>query len=529
MFKNKKSPLGSPCLAAVAPRGMKISALFSAFRFPNFLVCLALLNLPAAWAADKQAKEEHAAIGVDESTQRSEHTMHPGAQWFPDAGLGLFLHWGLSTVKPLGDVSWPMIPGRALASKRVDDPAERARIIRDSDWNLTGKPPIITPNEYWAMAKDFNPQKYDPDKWIAAAKEAGFTYAVLITRHHEGFSFWPSDADDFNTKNYMGGRDLVKPFVDACHKYGLKAGLYYSPSSWHFNREYENFLYYGAVRKNPELPALDGDLKPRSPVAPDPAKLAAQEKAYVAMINGQVEELLTRYGKIDLLWFDGRPSFADQCISLDRIRQLQPGIVVNPRLHKTADYVTFEQQLSITTPVKGWAEFCATWAPSWTYVDKPFKSNGFILGNLVRSRSLGVNYLLGIGPDRNGELHPDAYLNMKVVAEWMNKNREAVYTVRPLAEGETASVPATASRNVRYLYRIPAYNEKFARGGPADSDRLPAADAALEFRGAKVKSATLLADSQPLDFKAEDGVTKIALPLSRQTKLVDVVKLELAE
>ena len=503
--------------------------------FPVRLGLLALTLMPLLLghrllATDANAKAEHEAIGVDESTQVSQHTKHPDAQWFPEAGLGLFLHWGISTVKPLKDVSWPMIPGRALAAKRITDPAERERIIRTGDWNLTGQPPAITPNQYWAMEKDFNPQHYDPDRWLAAAKEAGFTYAVLITRHHEGYSFWPSDADDFNTKNRLQGRDFIKPFVAACRKYGLKVGLYYSPGNWHFDREYENFLYYGAARKNPELPTLDADLKPR-PSAPDPVAFAAHQVACAAMIRGQVEELLTRYGKIDLLWFDGRGPMIDGkfSISLDRIRELQPGIVVNPRMHGTADFRTFEGSLDITTPVTGWAEFCSTWAPSWTYTDKPFKSNAFILGNLVRSRSLGVNYLLGIGPDRDGELHPAAYANMKIVAGWMKKHAEAVYQVRPLPRGESASVPATALKGVRYLYRIPAARDKYDRGGPADTDLLPRADVVLEFRGRKVNSATLLEDSQALDFKSEDGAVRVALPLSRQGSLVDVVKLELAE
>ena len=414
---------------------------------------LAILNLSSTWAADKQAKEEHDAIGVNESTQRAEHTLHPDAQWFPDAGFGLFLHWGLSTVQPLRDVSWPMIHGRVLSQKRIEDPKERERIIQTADWNLNGKPPEITPNQYWSVAKDFNPQKYDPEKWIAAAKQAGFTYAVLITRHHEGFSFWPSDADDFNTKNYLQGRDFVKPFVEACRKHGLKVGLYYSPPNWYFNREFENFLYGGAAKKNPEFPALDGDLKPRTQ-KPSPEAQAKQTAAYAKMVRLQVEELLTRYGKIDLLWFDGGvPNIkGDKVISMERIRELQPGIVVNPRLHGSGDFKTFENKLEITTPVTGWAEFCHTWAASWTYINQPFRSDAFILGNLVRSRSLGVNYLLGIGPDREGELHPDAYARMAGLAAWMQKNGEAIYSVRPLTKGESASVPASALKTVRYLY-----------------------------------------------------------------------------
>lgn len=489
---------------------------------------IAFIMIPIAWGADQQAKGEHDAIGVSESTQTSNHTLHPDAQWFPDAGFGLFLHQGLSTVKPLRDVSWPMIPGRILSKKRIEDPVERDRIIREGDWNLDGKT-NITPNEYWAMAKDFHPQKYDPDKWLVAAKAAGFTYAVLITRHHEGFSFWPSDADDFNTKTFMNGQDLVRPFVEACRKHGLKVGLYYSPPNWHFNRDYENFLYNGTSGKNPEFPALDADLKPRTG-KPDPAVLATQRKAYAQHIRDQVEELLTRYGTIDLLWFDGRGPEVDgkPAISMERIRALQPGIVVNPRLHGTGDFVTFENVLGNSKPITGWGEFCHTWAPSWTYYDKPYRSNAFILGELVRSRSLGVNYLLGTGPDRNGELHPAAYDNMAIVATWMPRHGEAIYHVRPLPIGETSSVPATANGSTRYLYRIGEFNPKAHWFGPYDSDLLPAKDLTFTYQGKAVMRATLLGDGKDLEVTRSGNVTSISLPTNRQNALVDVVKLELS-
>src|SRR5689334_5936676 len=126
-----------------------------------------ILAAPFTLAQPKEnaaAKAEHDMIGAAKEEARS-HTMHPDAQWYPDAGFGLFIHWGISSVKAM-NISWPMIPGRALAAKKIDDPAERERIIREGDWNLNGKPNSITPNEYWAMAKDFNPQNYDPDKWL---------------------------------------------------------------------------------------------------------------------------------------------------------------------------------------------------------------------------------------------------------------------------------------------------------------------------------------------------------------------------
>jgi alpha-L-fucosidase len=249
-------------------------------------------------------KAEHGDIGLGKETASS-HTQHPDAQWYPDAGLGLFIHWGIASVKAM-NISWPMIPGRALAVKRITDPAERERIIREGDYNLNGKPNSITPNEYWEMAKDFNPQKYDPDKWLKAAKAAGFEYVVLTTRHHEGFALWPSAYGNFDTKNYMGGKDLLKPYVEACRKNGLKVGFYYSPPNWHFEKDFKNFMYGGGAKKNPEFPELDADLKPRTS-KPSAEDLAKHQKAYDEMVRGQVTELLTRYGKIDLLWFDGKP------------------------------------------------------------------------------------------------------------------------------------------------------------------------------------------------------------------------------
>jgi alpha-L-fucosidase len=229
------------------------------------------------------------------------------------------------------NISWPMIPGRALAKERITDPAERERIIREQDWNLNGKKPEITPNQYWSMAKDFNPTKYDPDLWLKAAKEAGFTYAVLTTRHHEGFALWPSAYGNFDTKNFMGGRDLLKDYIAACRRNGLKVGFYYSPPDWNFDRDYMSFLYGGARKLNPEFPSLDADLKPRT-TEHSRDEIAKHQAEYAALVNGQVEELLTRYGKIDLLWFDGKPAAGNQkIISPERIRELQPGIVINPR------------------------------------------------------------------------------------------------------------------------------------------------------------------------------------------------------
>ncbi len=403
----------------------------------------------AAKSSDEEdVKAEHSAIGNESTLKRLTHTNDPGAQWYPDAGLGLFIHWGLASVKSM-NISWPMIPGRPLAATKVTDKAEQERIIREADYNLNGKPPQVTPNEYWAMAEKFNPQSYDPDKWLKAAKAAGFEYAVLTAKHHEGFALWPSEYGDFNTKNYMGGRDLVKEYVEACRRNGLKVGLYFSGPDWHFDRDYMSFLYHD--NQTPWMPSLGPDLKPRTSQH-TPEEIAEHQKKYAALVKGQIEELLTRYGQIDLIWFDGKPRVpnATNVISQERIRELQPHIVINPRLHGRGDYVTYERKLATDKPVSGWAEFCNTWTSGWSHQEIPFRANGFVLGQLAQSRALGVNYLLGVGPMKDGQFCDDIYKNMTVVAGWMEKHAPAVKgSAKPLPAGETASVPATAAGKTR--------------------------------------------------------------------------------
>lgn len=502
-----------------------------------FSVILAVLLCAAAASATRitDAKAQHAPVdALDQPVDRFvPHTDHPDAQWFPQAGFGLFIHWGLSSVfdekgHRVGDISWAMIAG-AWKNKTFNDPKDRERIIREQDWNFDGKPPVITPNDYWKAIEDFDPQKYDPDKWVAAAKQAGFTYVVLTTRHHEGFALWPSAYGDFNTRNYMGGRDLIKPFVDACRKYGLKVGLYYSPPDWHFDREYMNFMYYGTVKLDPWLPELDADLKPRT-TKHTPEEIARHLAAYNAMVKGQVEELLTRYGKIDLLWFDGTippPMGNEPRLTEARIRELQPGIVLSPRYFKHGDYHTFEgPTLKTDRKPNGWAEWCTTWTDGWAYNTTPFYANGFILGSLARARSLGINYLLDVGPDAQGGLHPNAYKAMAVVAEWMKANRPSVVGAGPLPQGETANVPATAAGSHRYLFAVPQYKKAEQAH---DDDMLPLTDATLSLRGlaAAPKSVVLLSDGKPVESRFKDGVLTVRLPVSRRSNLPDVVRVEL--
>jgi alpha-L-fucosidase len=448
----------------------------------------------------ENVQAEHDALGNTTAAKIS-HTTNPDAQWYPDAGLGLFIHWGIASVKGI-NISWSMRDG------------------------LNGKPAQITPNDYFAMAKDFNPTNYNPDKWLKAAKDAGFVYAVLTTRHHEGFALWPSDYGDFSTKNYMGGRDLVKDYVEACRKNGLKVGLYYSPPDWNFDRDFLNF----SMRK--DSPPLGPDLKPRTEKK-SPKEIAEHTKAYAALVRGQLEELLTHYGKIDLLWFDGEIPGAsgDEVMPISQIRQLQPGIVVNGRFHGHGDFINFERTLTATKPADGWAEYCNTWSDYWPYViGAKFRANGFIIGQYVTCRSLHINYLLDVGPMSDGELPAQVYMNFAVLGDWMKTNGKSVKGISPLPDDESANIPATSSGTVRYLFALPKFQNNGANRHVYPDDLLSPEDATLTLSGiSKPVFIKLLRDNSPLDFSYTNQTVTVQLPAAKRTQLVDVAQIELKQ
>lgn len=418
-------------------------------------------------ANDQEVKGQHAQLGLVEAKEKASHTQHPDAQWFPDAGLGLFIHWDQGSVRCL-ETSWPMIAGTRVGwgtMEYKDDPAEFERIVREKDYNLDGKGLKITPNDYWALAQEFNPTNFHPEIWLKTAKEAGFQYAVFTTKHHNGFAMWPSAYGGFNTKHSpMLGRDLVKEYVEACRAAGLKVGFYFSGPDWRFDREYMSFLYWKLARKyKDKLPALDADIEPRTKVH-TPEEIAAHQKAYGEMVRGQVEELLTHYGKIDVIWFDGSPAISnpEKYMTRERIHELQPGIVINPRYRGIqGDFITPEKhfQEDLRLNADEWGELCSHWSAHWSYTKEPFRPLNEVLTELVRCRAAGINNLLDVGPMTTGDLPPEAYENIEKLSAWMKINSEAIYGTRALQGEETASVPASSKGDIRYLYLLPDSNE----------------------------------------------------------------------
>ena len=323
--------------------------------------------------------------------------------WFVPDRFGMFIHWGPGALHA-GEVSWA----------RYREP------ILDAD--------------YQKYVDHFEPDLYDPDAWAQAAAAAGMRYAVLTTKHHDGFCLWDSKLTQFKATNTPAGRDLVRPFVEACRKHGLKVGFYYSLIDWSHPHFTLDFLH---------------------PMRNDPAVRAQQRSMplYAKYMRDQMRELLTWYGPIDLLWFDfsyaepQRPKLAgwpaegwvgkgmldwesDHLLAL--VRELQPAAVVNDRLGIAGDYLSSEQYQPSVPPQQGgrpipW-EACMTLNDTWAYnrEDRNWKSAELVLRSLIESVSMGGNLLLNVGPNGRGALDASTLSRLAAVGDWMGLHERAI-------------------------------------------------------------------------------------------------------
>jgi alpha-L-fucosidase len=442
---------------------------------------------------DDVVAKQHEMIGnmFCDPSANFKRTKHPDAQWFPEAGLGLFLHFGISSVSGECDLSWGMMkPDRIGWSRQI-------AIERFGLFNMSV---CIPPSRYWAMAKDFKADRFNPEKFLSAAKKAGFQYAVLTTKHHDGFALWPSKVGDFNIGIYQPGRDLVREFTEGCRKTGIKAGLYYSPPDWYFNRDLMSF------NKGQDKIPLDIHHRPFKLPERSPEEIAAWEEKNRAYVKAQTEELLTNYGKIDILWFDGS---ADNAISVERIRELQPGILINTRGLGVGDFKTPECKFPEKAQVKDWWwEYCHVgYDGGWGYRNHDgYKPAGWILSEFVKARAWGGNFLPNYGPDSHGELPEVFYKRMEQIAKWREKHEESVSGVEPGPWPEQSDMPVTVKGDTWYVF-FDYLNDGWAT--------LKDVKKPLEAR--------LLLTGEAVPFEYGAGTLKIMLPEEMRTTLVDVV------
>lgn len=402
-------------------------------------------------------------------------TADPGAAWFPEAGFGLFMHWGIHSVAG-AQPSWAMI----------------------KDYPYGYRPDLYPPEKYWALADRFDPQHYDPDKWISAAKAAGMTYAVLTTKHHDGYCLWPTKYGQLNTRTYLAGRDLLRPYVEACRRHGLKVGFYFSPRDWSYPGFPQHFEH--ALRGTPY------DLPP-------PEENQRNFERFYAYTIGQLHELLTNYGPIDVLWWDGMgwPGIQDihTAQTLAWVRSLQPHIVLNNRWGGVGDFQTPECHLPNGAP-DGWWEACTIWNGHWGYnPNGRFRGNDWVLHQLAVSRSWGGNLLLNCGPDPDGDMPPGFYERCQELAAWMKWGEVSLQKAEPLREWPHFSpVPITRKGTTWYCHLAPTDSSPLVLKGMP----LP-------------KQATLLADGRALSCRQATGDLVVEIPAEVRTKLDDVVVL----
>ncbi|MGB0344875.1 MAG: alpha-L-fucosidase [Coraliomargarita sp.] len=233
------------------------------------------------WARENLHHKLTARSVIDESA-------NPQWSWFRKSGLGLFLHWTPASVPPNNGDAWAMV------------------------WDKRKTPEsMILPEDMFKVVEIWNPKRYDPGKWMAAASKAGFGYAVLTTRHHDGYCLWPSQHGDWDTGEYMGGRDLVKDYVEACRKNAIRVGFYYSGPNWHFDYKNKDFSWppqginykHEAVEADLPLAALMGY---DPPLPGDGDRLEQEESAR------QVRELMMNYGPVDMMWWDGNSIMSEE-------------------------------------------------------------------------------------------------------------------------------------------------------------------------------------------------------------------------
>jgi alpha-L-fucosidase len=328
-------------------------------------------------------------------------------KWWIEARFGMFIHWGIYSIPARGE--WVMYQEH------------------------------IPFEEYSKLADRFDPRDYRPEEWVEVARDAGMKYMVLTTRHHDGFCLFDSEVSDYTAPKTGAGRDLIAEFVDACREVDMRIGFYYSLVDWHFTGVLPHSRRQG-----------DSVYRPM-----------------VEQAHDQVEELLTNYGKIDILWFDGMfPGDTELWRSkelVDRARGLQPEIVMNNRAGLPADYGTPENV--IRREDRPW-ESCYTMNRTWGYArhDYNYKPTAEILHLLTSCVSQNGNLLLNVDPDEDGRFPPLAVDRLRKVGRWMDANGEAIYGAGPSPIGAPAVAVATKrGKRVYFLiHRWPGSTLNFA-------------------------------------------------------------------
>jgi alpha-L-fucosidase len=400
--------------------------------------------------------------------------------WWREARFGMFIHWGLYSI---------------LAGEwggRTD----YAEWIRNNAH--------IPLAEYDKLVPRFNPTRFDADRWVSLAKEAGMGYLTLTSKHHDGFCLFDSALTDFCIRSTPFKRDIMREIADACRRKGIRPCWYHSIMDWH-HPDY--------------LPRRDWEAETRSAEG-------ARYSRFREYLHGQVTELLTNYGDIGVMWFDGQweGSWTHEMgrALYEKCKALQPGLIVNNRVEgwspvpitdPLGDFRTPEQEI----PATGWPgvdwESCITMNRNWGYNshDHDFKSVAQLIGLLVETASKGGNLLLNVGPKSDGTFPEESVERLRAMGAWMAVNGSAIHgtTASPFAH---AGFRATSKPNRLHLF----LTEWPMNGLEVPGLRTP------------IRKAYLLADKEerPLRVSQEGHGAVISLPQAPPDPVCSVVVLE---
>jgi alpha-L-fucosidase len=327
--------------------------------------------------------------------QKQAATREQRMQWWHEAKFGMFIHWGLYSV--IGQHEW----------------------VKEHEG--------IPIPQYEILAKNFHPKPNAARDWARLAKRAGQKYMVMTTKHHEGFCHWDTKLTDYNAMKQGPGRDLVREFVEAARAEGLRVGFYYSLMDWHHPD--------GAICKTDE----------------------AARRRFVDYTHGLIRELLTNYGKIDILWYDVSWPLSPAQWESERMNEmvfeLQPEIIVNNRNGLEGDFATPEQRIEAAAAGRAW-ESCMTLNNSWGFnkADDQWKTPKTVVDNLITCARGGGNYLLNIGPERDGSVPQPSVEVLEAVGKWLDGNGTAIYGTERGTLNADASCNYSRRGNTLYVH-----------------------------------------------------------------------------
>ena len=327
-------------------------------------------------------------------------------QWFADAKLGIFIHWGIYSVNGI-----------------------------DESWSFYNKK--ISYKDYMKQLKGFTASKYNPQAWADLIKSSGARYAVITTKHHDGVALWPTKQHHFNVvDNTPAKRDLLKPFYDALDKEGIKRGAYFSLIDW----------------SHPDYPGFLKD-STRYKIKDEPKRW----EQFQHFFQAQIAEINKAY-KPDLWWFDGDWEHSADEWQAQKVRQeildVNPKAIINGRLQGSGDYDTPEQNFPVSRPHFNWWELCMTTNNNWGYHpdDTNYKTPFEVISIFVDAVSNGGNLLLDIGPKEDGTIPPQQVHILKELGKWNKKNGGSIFgTVAGLPQGHFYG-PSTLSKDSTTIY-----------------------------------------------------------------------------